>query len=385
LKARAVPLRFWPDGLDWLAQPLLPLEPGAHYSLALQGAGLVEELRVASDAGAPPVRVFPPPGSAKHAYALYCGVQLAADADAVLEPGRVPMKVVVGAVGSPLDGCVELRTRAAPAELLVGPPTLGDAPLDPSPFVPAPPSRAADCEGLAPAAGGCLEVLDDRVLITQGPDDALWVLSEPEPQLLALRAYERSTVLRGLAPASTFELRGEAISSSGAASSLRVRVTTAPERRHVVINEVLANALGAEPASEWIELINDSERSVSLGGLWLEDATGKVPLPELSLHGRELVLLIPRGAMPSTLDVPFAAEARLIELPTLGERGLSNAGEPLLLVGPEGVVSSFPALAAPHAGRSQARKTPDAPDQSASSFAEHGGLGASPGAPNVFD
>jgi hypothetical protein len=75
----------------------------------------------------------------------------------------------------------------------------------------------------------------------------------------------------------------------------------------------------------------------------------------------------------------------VLELPSLGERGLANSGEALLLVGAEGVVSRFPALTAAHPGVSWARRTPDAPDDLTSSFAEQGRPGASPGKPNLFD
>jgi hypothetical protein len=388
LGARAVPVRFWRDEPDWLLQPLEQLEPGGRYSLALRGHGLVEELVVAEGAPPPITRLFPPPMSAKGVYSVYCGVQLGTSPAALLEtlePGHVPLRVTVGVAGSALEGCVELRAQGDVTELLVGPPSLGAVPLDPSPFSPPSPVGTAACEGGELVGGGCLEVLDDRVSVTQGPDAMLWVLEQPAPLLLALNARERATLLRGLEPEQSFELGGETISGSGDATPLSVNGTTRARGTHLVINEVLANALGSEPASEWVELVNDSDRAVSLGGLWLEDATGRVALPDVTLAGGAFALLVPRGSRPSALDVPFAPAATVIELPTLGERGLSNSGEPLTLAGPEGVVSSFPALAAKHAGKSLARRTLDAPDGAAESFAEHGGAGASPGAPNTFE
>jgi hypothetical protein len=53
-------------------------------------------------------------------------------------------------------------------------------------------------------------------------------------------------------------------------------------------------------------------------------------------------------------------------------------------VGREGVLSRFPLLAAAHPGRSVARRTLDGADDDAAGCAEHGGVGASPGAPNVL-
>jgi hypothetical protein len=152
-----------------------------------------------------------------------------------------------------------------------------------------------------------------------------------------------------------------------------------------VISEVLANAVGAEPESEWIEVVNDSSRRASLADVWLEDAAGSVPLPDVELAPGALALLVGAGFRASALDVPPPPEVQLIELPALGARGLSNSGESLLLVGREGVLSRFPALAAPRAGRSLARRTPATADDDARGFAEHGAPGASPGLPNSFD
>jgi hypothetical protein len=94
---------------------------------------------------------------------------------------------------------------------------------------------------------------------------------------------------------------------------------------------------------------------------------------------------VPAGFRPSLLDAPIAPGTRLVELASLGTRGLSNSGEALLLVGPEGVVARFPLLAASHAGRSWARRALTTADDDPRAFAEHGTPGASPGAPNTFD
>jgi hypothetical protein len=91
------------------------------------------------------------------------------------------------------------------------------------------------------------------------------------------------------------------------------------------------------------------------------------------------------GFHASSLDAPVPPHVRRLELASLGARGLSNAGEALLLVGPEGVVSRFPAFGASRAGRSIARRSFEAVDDDPKAFAEHGAPGASPGGPNTFD
>lgn len=388
LGARAVPLRYWREGSDWLVQPLTPLEPGASYSLALRGLGQVTLLRAA--AGSPPLtRFFPVAGRPKHRFALMCGLPQPIQQSAlVLQPRSIPLRISSGTHGSPAEGCIGLHVEAPLVEPVVAPPFLGAELLEPSPFLPeAQPASPAPstCPGGQLAFGACLETLDDRLLVTQLNGDALWLVSEPQTTKVAAVAFAPTVLLRGLAPSTEIFLSGEVVTSSGSVSSVELHLTTQPERSHVLLNEVLANAAGPEPASEWVELVNDSERPASLAGLWLEDATGHVALPPQQLAPGEFALLVGSGFQPSGLDVPLPAAARVIELGSLGQRGLSNSGEALMLVGPSGVVSRFPALAAPHAGRSLARRSFDAVDDQSLSFCEHAGPGASPAAPNSCD
>ncbi len=192
-------------------------------------------------------------------------------------------------------------------------------------------------------------------------------------------------LLGQLSPATTVALSGSVLSSTGALETFDTTVTTAPARRHVLLNEVLANPIGPESQGEWIELLNDSERATSLAGLWLEDAGGRAQLPSEQLGPGELALLVGDGFRASSLDVAVPSAVRLLRVPSLGTRGLSNGGEGLLLVGREGVLSRFPLVNAAHAGKSIARRTPDAADDDPAAFSEHGAPGASPGTPNSFD
>jgi hypothetical protein len=230
-----------------------------------------------------------------------------------------------------------------------------------------------------------LEVLDDRLRVTPSAQDLLFAVEEPQSSVLVAPAGERGLLARGLSPGSEVTLSGSVLSSLGQLETFRTSVTTRPAQRHLVINEVLANVLGPEPDAEWLELVNDSERPASLSGLWLEDSGGHVALPEAELGPGELVLLVGEAFRVSGLDLPIPSDVRLLRLPTLGTRGLANGGEALLLVGREGVVSRFPLLAAPHAGRSMARRSLDSADDDPAGFGEHADPGASPGAPNVLD
>jgi hypothetical protein len=176
--------------------------------------------------------------------------------------------------------------------------------------------------------------------------------------------------------ASSYTLAGQVLFSSGERVELLRAFVTEPPRRHLVINEVLANAVGPEPDTEWIELVNDGAAPASLAGVWLEDSSGSVALPAVELAPGEVALLVSSDFRPSGLDIAAPAETRLVELPSIGARGLSNSGEPLLLVGSEGVLSRFPGLA---------RRNVAASDDDPAAFAEHGAPGASPGAANTFD
>ncbi|HYJ10429.1 MAG TPA: lamin tail domain-containing protein [Polyangiaceae bacterium] len=388
LRERAVPLRFWREGSDCLLQPLVWLEPSSEYSLALTGHGRVATLRTVSEATPRAERFFPAVGVLESA-AVLCGSDFPDDLPAVvtLEPGGIALYVSRGVFGVARRDCVTLVAATAPAELALAPPSVGGALLEPSAFVRRDPGIAPpnDCLGDEVVPGGCLEIQDDRLFIRSRGDAALWQLSQPRSAQLSLSAFERHLLLDGLTPGVSYELLGQVVFGSGEQSPVATRFKTRPAQRHLVISEVLANAVGAEPESEWIEVVNDSSRRASLADVWLEDAAGSVPLPDVELAPGALALLVGAGFRASALDVPPPPEVQLIELPALGARGLSNSGESLLLVGREGVLSRFPALAAPRAGRSLARRTPATADDDARGFAEHGAPGASPGLPNSFD
>jgi hypothetical protein len=388
LRERALPLRFWRSEAELWLQPLEWLDVGHHYTLALTGLGRVSDLTVADAGVARATRFFPPADAPKRGSTVLCAPSHEELPSSVtLEPGSVPLAILPGAFGATLAGCFTLLAERPLLQAVVAPPVLGGVLLEPFVFAPPPqpPVDGPPCVVGQPLAGACLEVEDDRVLVTAGGDDALWLLAEPLQSPLSVRAFERATLLRGLAPGSGHRLRGRAISSDGSSMPFDLTVTTQPERRHLIVNEVLANALGPEPESEWIEVVNDSERPADLLGVWLEDGSGRVPLPAARLEPGETALLVGSSFRASGLDVPLPPGARVLELPSLGQRGLSNSGEALLLVGREGVLSRFPMLAASHAGKSMARRRLDAADDSSAGFAEHGGLGASPGAHNVFD
>jgi hypothetical protein len=385
---RAVPLRFWHDQTDCWLQPTEWLAADATYTLALTGHGALQVVHV-TDAGRVR-RLFPPAGSPKYRSAVVCDLPDSNQLEPLrLEPGGISLTATSGMAGLASAGCVTLLAGPEVAEPVVAPPVLAGGPLDPSPWLPVPPRTLTQapppCAAGEQFHGGCLEVLDDRLRITPLTTDLLFVITEPQNAVLSARAGSRVALLSGLSPATQLVLSGTVLASSGQVDAFRTTLTTATPRRHLVLNEVLANPVGPEPEGEWIELVNDSDQPGSLSGLWLEDGGGQVALPDDELGPGELALLVGDGFRASGLDVSIPPGVRLLRLPSLGARGLSNSGEGLLLIGREGVLSRFPLVAAAHAGKSIARRGLDAADDDPTAFAEHGAPGASPGATNSFD
>jgi hypothetical protein len=388
LRERAVPLRYWRDADDCWMQPVVWLEPDVTYTLAFEGTGKLRTLQARVGAGPRATRLFPAPGRSKHRVAVVCDMAPASQVEpTTLEPGGVALQQLVKMAGLPRPGCLTLSAVSDVAAPTVSRPVLGGMLIDPAPWLP---RQKPSVERAAPCAdqelgGACLEVLDDRLFITPRAEDQLWLLDVPTSAAVTASAGSRTALIGGLAPDSSFRLHASVLSSDGRLELVEASVTTSRARRHVVLNEVLANPLGDESTGEWIELVNDSERPASLEGLWLEDTGGHVALPDVVLAPGELALLVNEDFRPSSLDVAVPAGVRLVQLPSLGTRGLGNGGEPLLLVGPEGTLSRFPQLAPSHAGHSVARRFIDAADDAGAAFSEHGSPGASPGAPNWFD
>jgi hypothetical protein len=156
---------------------------------------------------------------------------------------------------------------------------------------------------------------------------------------------------------------------------------------HVVINEVLADPRGPEPAQEWVELYNDGLEQAVIGGWTFEDSGGSVALDAIPIPVGTYLLLVREDFDPvSDADVPPPEGAPLFRVAGLGKNGLSNTGEQLTLRDASGrLVSRFPALPKPKAGVSVARREPWLADDDPRGFAYHAGVGASPGGPNQVE
>lgn len=397
LEERRVAVNAWFD--PGLAQtsvaPIAELVPGEVYSLAAPGWGRLAQVAVRTDSALPVLkRLWPPVGSAAHLTAIYCGVVGEVEATEFnLEPSHLHVAMVGGAGSLPTgERCVKLAFQEVTSALgwQVLPPLAAGALWDPLPLeFEAPRAREEPptetvCEREELSLDtGCATVFDDRLVVRNGPEPMLYAVeSESEPLLFALSPGE-NFAWRGLLPDSPQVLLGKSIDRFGDERPFELSFRTLPAAAHLVLNEVLANALGPEPASEWIELLNDGSAPAELGGLRLADGAGQVELPATRLDPGAYALLVRDDFVENGVDVPPKEGVSLVRVPTLGKNGLSNSGEALTLSDASGrVLSRIPAIASAHAGVSIARRSPSAPDDAPESFAEHAAPGASPGAEN---
>jgi hypothetical protein len=336
-------------------------------------------------------QLWPPEGHAVGGLLVLCGEEsLAEDVLVPLRPGVGTARVRSGFgvwQGRPC-AAVEFDRAASMDPVLTLPAALGDQWLDVVPFeqtFAGEPTFLA-CEPEEMELGpGCASVEDDRIQIHGPSQPFLWrVETNGSGELQAVEAGA-PVWIRGLAPDSVHDLTGAAFDGAGREFPFAETVRTALPRARVILNEVLANPAGPEPASEWVELYNDGSAPAELGQLRLVDPGGVIDLPDSSLPPGSFALLVRHDYAPGGADVSPASSALLVRVPVLAKGGLSNGGETLALVDEEGeAITEFAARPARLGGVSIARVAPDAPDGIASSFAEHGAPGASPGAPNAF-
>jgi len=120
-----------------------------------------------------------------------------------------------------------------------------------------------------------------------------------------------------------------------------------------------------------------------MAGWALQDAGGTTELPAVMLRAGSYGLVGGEGyEADSWVDAPPAEGTLLMRVASVGTSGLSNGGEPVRLVSPDGVTASMiPAIASKQQGWSVVRLAPESLDSLSSSFG-FGPDGGTPGAPN---
>jgi hypothetical protein len=396
LLERLLPDLAWVDGDDLVLAPSEPLAADAEVSIASPGLGRIGTLRGGA-ADAPLFeRVWPPSGTeSADATAVYCGdapkLEVAPQT-VLLEPGEAFAWLSPGVddLGTLHERCVQI-TPVTPLTLpasLVPPPWVAGVQLDPEPLaiVEGAPPAPAVCQPPERQFGpGCITVLDDRAWLRSSDVAAFWVVRGAGSEAVqALEPGER-VLLRGLPPSSSVELTGSYRDIRGNKQSLAHTVLTAAPRAHIVISEVMANPLGPEPRSEWVELVNDGVQATNVGGFVLSDGAGDTVLPAWVLASGQRALVVRTDFVPGQGgDIAPALDTPLLRVESLGKSGLSNAGEALdLSDGAGALLSKFPAKKA-KPGRSVARRSASSADDDPDAFGEHADPGASPGGPNLL-
>lgn len=391
---RRVPSLNWTDSDGVLN--VAPLEPlSGMISVVETGNGVLFQGMVESSAQGL-MRVWPPAGQVASNAAMFCLDDTSelgtTEIDALdLLPSGEALGVLRGLpLGLRLERCITLFPKAvprnSPSPFGISPVSLFGVALDPTVFD----VRVASAWGTeAPCTphqlalpAGCATVGDDRVTFTfdRPVHVAVKVGAAEKDQALAAG---QSLSIPGLLSETAYPLQVAVTDLAGESRIAEGTVTTTHAAARVVINEVLANPKGPEPAQEWIELYNDGRAPADLSGFTLEDNGGVSNLPNAVLAPGAYALLVNEGFDPAnTADVLPLSDTQLLRIPKLGTNGLSNSGEPLKLKDASGqVVSNFIAQVQAPSGVSVCRAAPGSDGPTA--FVLHAEPGASPGVPNV--
>lgn len=359
-RARAVDVRVRKVGDKLVLAPTTGLAPGRH-TLAVGSRRQRFSLWVDDAFGPVLRRTFPPPFEPSGASVMVlCGAGALPDA---LSPVAIdpPAGLEVAHGGELADAaCALLRT---PEGAVRAPPALsgdgGDVYLvDGGPTdetrAPRPAGSLACGVGEVPFGPTCLTVDDDHVTLRPPPGPLFVEILAPG--LHEARALSGMPVeVAGLTPDADVTLHGRFLDERGVWTAAEAFLHTLLPMPRLVVNEVLADCLGGEPQCEWVELANLGTAAVDLSGHSLTDDGGVTPLPVGLLAPGELGLLVAESYAPGSLDVPFPAQAKLLVVPKLGKNGLSNGGEEIRLLAPDGATLSVVPPTASKAGKSIAR------------------------------
>lgn len=376
---------------DAVLAPSVPLVPGETYALAALGVGALATFVVAVDTAPVAERIWPPRrtfhAGIRSVFCTPSSTQLGVGT-VRLDPLELTATATLGTdgAGNSSDRCVHLdAVLPVPIGVAIPPPAIGDTPMDPAPLALDPiesggaPLRCAPAEVVF--GSGCALVVDDRVTVRSADTPLLWSLQLGDRTSFEPMPADGRFVLTGLVPSSDVTVAGTATDLGGQESPFVARFRTAKPRPHVVINEVLANPLGPEPAEEWVELENDGADAIDLTGFVLSDSGGDTVLPRALLEPGGFALVVGNGfEAAGGQDPPPAPGTVLLRVPRVGSAGLSNSGEALRLSSATGQpLSRFPAIAAPKPGVSTVRRSPSAPDEDEGAFFSSPDGSSSPG------
>lgn len=390
------PLLSYREGLTTILAPSVVLTGGETYSIVALGAGLLGVVTVAEESR-PVLQHWGRVSSEGRVLERYClgippfdsmnlGSEPLLSADDY-EQAMAQVGAEVGGFGKEL--CVLLSPEVKLDEFMLPPESVGEWLVEPTPLSLFPGDTAESdraCEGAcsgsvvsgvcAVPGGGAIRLeLCAGAYLVQVESEA----NSPDEtsRFLLISAEAGRTHFWGpLQPEELQRITVLRLDDEDAAPQT-VSVESGPAAPHLVLTEVLADPLGPEPMSEWVELRNLGTAEASLLGLQIWDEAGGTPLPDLRLAPGEIGLIVRDDFVVGPDIVPDAA-ALAIVVPSIGKNGLRNSGETVSLRDATGaIISQISARNCPE-GVSAVRTDPWAPDGE-SSIIEHPAPGASPG------
>jgi hypothetical protein len=231
-------------------------------------------------------------------------------------------------------------------------------------------ATAADADTALPMATLTRGSSDGCLNLVVVADELSWAVARVGPGLLFAPGlgtrHELGASIRELAEGATVSATVELRDLAG--NRLEVVGETAIMTAHPgwAIAEVLANPRGPEPVQEWVELLRVGSEGASLLGLRLGDESGQDELPDTIVGPGQRAVVASAGYDPTAPeDVAPAPGSVLVRISgsTIGQGGLANGGERVILVDAAGgVLSTFTARrdvsSSAWAGRSLERVDP---------------------------
>jgi hypothetical protein len=197
---------------------------------------------------------------------------------------------------------------------------------------------------------------------------------------------EATLTLDQLEPASPITIAVRLVDLAGLETRLGFGVSTTPPLAPLYVTEVRADPLGAEPAQEYVEVLNSATVPLDLSEFSISDradATGDVIERTVILAPGARALIVADSFDPDDrADAPVPPGTPLVRIgASIGSGGLRNAGEPIFLRDPEGRrVSAAPREPAPRPGVCAVRASSDGRTGRHGSFVLDAEGGCTPGA-----
>lgn len=387
LEERIVPAIVWAeDDRNVVIAPREVLEPGQTYAVASGEPSRVVHFVVRKDEETALWERIWPPFDEPAGFGIFCGSLELPDAvvDMRLDPFGPQGTLTRGiAANGPGARCLRFQIQDSQAQTMgtswVLPPRIE---MPGGPVVQMEPAIASfgemiaevtplECDNDEVSFGlGCAVVMDDRINVRTPDSDLLWGIVGSGMERIAKTASKERFVIKGFTPDTEIALDVFTVDPFGRTRRESLTAVTKSLSAHVVLNEVLANPVGPEPHQEWVELYNDGKVDTSLAGYRILDIGGDTVLPDVLLPAGQFAVVVNESYVEDDeVDVTPPPDAILVRIAALGKSGLSNSGELLRLLDPEGnTISRSSAFSKPKAGQSVSRITPDASDGVSSSF-----------------